>query len=182
MQGFDFLVLCTGNNDNTGNLKVYNPFLSDEECTDIITAVLVIMMCANRISQTNLAMHQITSVRKSLQALKVSFTSGTDDATKRAIICKELLSSSTNLAATLAAKRHFVSKCDGRDDVFDIDPRFMIFEFCHNILLRKSQVDLVRKLISEMSHGRSVCHQVRKSDILIVPFIADFVSVVWFRI
>ena len=153
-------MLCTGNSDNTGNLRLYNPFLSDDECVDITTAVLIVMMCANRVSQINLALHQINGVKKSLMLLKSHFMERPENNLTRDIICKELLSSSTNLAATLAAKRHFVYKYPGREDAFEIDPRFLIFEFCHNLLLRKAQIDLVRKLMGEMTEGRSICHQV----------------------
>jgi hypothetical protein len=139
---------------------MYNPFLSEEESRDIITAVLIIMMCANRLSQINMALNQVGSVRKSLRSLKNHFSvkspSDPNYAHARDVYCKELLSSSLNLAATLAARREFVTQDDSG---FEVDPRFMIFEFSHNLLLRKPQVVLVRKLLSEMAASRSVCHQ-----------------------
>lgn len=150
---------------------MYNPFLSDQECADIVTSVIIVMLCANRISQINLAMHQINAVKKSLALLKACLTENPNDHATRSIICKELLSSSTNLAATLAAKRHFVTN---RDGAFEVDPRFLVFEFCHNILLRKSQIELVRKLMGEMVHGRSVCHQVCQPPLFVVALIVKF--------
>lgn len=145
---------------------MYNPFLTKEESNEIINAVLLVMMCANRLSQTNMALHQVHSVNKSLRALKKYFTtnnnssSGQNDSkllSQRNVLTKELFSSSSNLAATLAAKREFVSTLSNNQ--FDIDPRFLIFEFCHNILLRKPQVVLVRKLLEEMRASKSVCYQ-----------------------
>ena len=53
---------------------MYNPFLTQEESSEIINAVLLVMMCANRLSQTNMALHQVHSVNKSLRALKKHFT------------------------------------------------------------------------------------------------------------
>lgn len=110
------------------------------------------MMSVNRISQINLAAAQANGVLKILKALQAA----TDDK-RRHVLYKELGSSSSNLAATLNARREFTSPSGNH--AFDIDPRFMLFEFCHNILLRKPQVDLICKLVSELKAGKSVCHQ-----------------------
>ena len=70
---------------------------------------------------------------------------------------KECLTQSDNLAVTLTMRRNYtVPVAPG---VFEIDPRFLLFEFCHGLLLRPSQVQLVNKLLAEMELGHSVCHQ-----------------------
>ena len=70
---------------------------------------------------------------------------------------KECLTQSDNLAVTLTMRRNYtVPVAPG---VFEIDPRFLLFEFCHGLLLRPSQVQLVNKLLTEMELGHSVCHQ-----------------------
>ena len=71
---------------------------------------------------------------------------------------KEILTQSDNLAVTLAMRRNYTVPLPA--GVFEIDPRFLLFEFCHGLLLRPSQVQLVTKLLAEMEAGHSVCHQV----------------------
>ena len=40
-----------------------------------------------------------------------------------------------------------------------LDPRFLVFEFCANIVLRPQQVELLGKLVAGAREGRSLCHQ-----------------------
>jgi len=72
---------------------------------------------------------------------------------------RELDTAAQTLAASLSACRHYVVPDSSKKGVFQIDPRFLLFEFSHGILLRKSQVTLVRKLIQNIRDGKSVCHQ-----------------------
>lgn len=139
--------------DSSGDLCRFNPFLSDVEADGVTCSVLLLMMSANRISHVNLALQQSRSLLKLLNNLKKSTVD-----VLRERIRKELLSQSENLAATLASRRHYGRKLSAGS--FEIDPRFLLFEFCHGLLLRGAQVHLVRKLLGQMDIGQSVCHQV----------------------
>ncbi|CAM9179352.1 unnamed protein product, partial [Ectocarpus fasciculatus] len=155
---FSFISASTATSDASGNLRRYCPFMSTEEEEGLTSCALLLMMAVNRIAQVNLAMMQTRSVMKLLSSLKAALarhellTSSTV-----LIIYKELASSSANLAATLSARRDFSSSLGGGK--YEVDPRFLLFEFCHNLLLRPPQVKLVRKLLVEIQNGKSVCHQ-----------------------
>lgn len=41
----------------------------------------------------------------------------------------------------------------------EFDPRYLVFEFTYSLMLRKSQVILVNKLMDALRNGRSMCHQ-----------------------
>ena len=124
-----------------------------------MNCTLLLMMAVNRISQTNLALMQTRSVLKLLNGVKMALASGAPrESSQLNVLYKELLSSSGNLAATLSTKREFASALGGGK--FQVDPRFLLFEFCHNLLLRPPQVKLVKKLMSDIQAGRSVCTQV----------------------
>ena len=43
--------------------------------------------------------------------------------------------------------------------MYTFDPRYLVFEFAHNILLRKTQVELVNKFVDSMKNDKSLCHQ-----------------------
>ena len=154
VQPFDFLAGSTAVTDMVGgDLCTLNPFLSPTEVNGIHTCVLVLMMVSNRINQSNLALLQARSLLKLLNNVIANSVDPGSDKCK-----KELVSFADTLAATLAAKRHFGICLGG--GVFEIDPRFLLFEYCHGLLLRKSQVDLIRKLMQNMVEGKSACHQV----------------------
>ena len=121
---------------------------------------MLLMMTANRISHANLALQQTRSLLKLLNDLAKQSSEAAKERTR-----KELYSLSENLAATLASRRFYVSQVDAA--TFEVDPRFLLFEFCHGLLLRNSQVQLVRKLMGEMERGVSVCHQVTAASAMV---------------
>ncbi len=113
------------------------------------------MMVANRVNLANLAIQQARNLLKMLYSLQ----KGT--AANPTRMLKELLSLADTLASTITSKRFYVDQAS--PGFYDIDPRFLLFEYCHGLLLRNSQVQLVRKLMSDMQAGRSVCHQVKSN-------------------
>jgi hypothetical protein len=129
-----------------------NPFLTSADADGVHCCIMLLMMTCNRISHVNLALQQAESLLKILNSLQKCST----DKLRQQILT-ELSSSSDNLASTLAAKRNFTKNLG--NNKFSIDPRFLLFEFCHGLILRPSQVTLVNKLVNEMEGGRSVCHQ-----------------------
>ena len=122
------------------------------------------MFTANRINQTNLALVQAKGVFKILNKIKTIVASTTtttptsDNISELNKLWKELASVSAVLATTLTAKREYCINL--KTGSYEIDPRLLLFEFCHSLLLRKSQVQLIRKLLEDINSGRSVCHQV----------------------
>jgi hypothetical protein len=141
---------------NLGGLCRYNPFLSPLESDGITCATMLVMMTSNRVSLANNALNQ---ARKLLKLLSLIASQSADNLkSSRDRLIKELNSSAENLATILASRRQYSVQV--APNCYDIDPRFLIFEYCHGLLLRKSQVQLIRKLIADMDNNRSICHQV----------------------
>ena len=135
--------------------------LSALDADGLICAAMLLMMTVNRISHATLALQQARGLLKVLKQLhKISANPTNDRNAQEAAVGrlhKDLLTQGDNLAVTLAMRRNYsVPVAQG---VFEIDPRFLLFEFCHGLLLRPSQVQLVTKLLGEMEAGNSVCHQ-----------------------
>ena len=115
------------------------------------------MLTANRINQTNLALLQARGLFRLLSNLK-SIGASESNGIQARRIRKELASSGALLAATLANRREYsIALGDG---TYELDPRFLLFEFCHSLILRKSQVQLVSRLVGEVKSGGSACCQV----------------------
>ncbi|KAJ1607845.1 putative EF hand domain-containing protein [Cryptosporidium canis] len=81
-----------------------------------------------------------------------------------------------NVARVLHSQRHYMKlinqktrepiqskdqleMMNSEDLVALYDPRFLVFEFAYNILLRKDQVELILKLYHSATNGTSICHQ-----------------------
>ena len=62
-------------------------------------------------------------------------------------------------AGTCMAQRHFVVQRMEGNDILAADPRMLAFEFIFSIMLRKSQVRLVRLFVDSVTRNESKCHQ-----------------------
>ena len=153
LQDMEYLAASVATSDESGNLRRCNPFLNPEDAECLACSLMMLMMTINRINHVNLALQQSRGVLKLLKALQKEGQNGPNSPRIR----KELLSLSENLAVTLANKRHYSSELG--NGAYQLDPRFLLFEFSHGLLLRQSQVILVRRLLEDMRTGKSVCHQ-----------------------
>lgn len=154
---FDFLSACTATADTRGDLSLYNIFLTDGDIQSIMCCTMFLMMSSNRVSHATLAIQQARNVVKLLQELQKIEKNANSDKDNAERIKKELLSLSDTLAVTLTNKRYYT--VDRGQGVYQMDPRFLLFEFCHGLVLRQAQVKLVHKLLDEIKNGRSVCNQ-----------------------
>ena len=150
---FVFLSASTATSDAAGDLLRWSPFLTRAEIDSIVNCTLLLMLTTNRINHSILALQQCRSLSKLLKALQ----NPKIDSVQSERLKKEILSLGENLAATLGNKRQFTKEISS--GVFELDPRFLHFEFSHGLVLRSSQVHLIRRLMQDMTENKSVCHQ-----------------------
>lgn len=146
------MAAAVASNDVAADLHRCNPFLQEEDVIGVQTATLALMLVYSRISQSNVVLLQLRGILKTLSALKAAANPKDTPA-----LLKELLALSELCGATITMPRNFCQAVSS--SVFEVDPRFLLFEFCHGITLRPSQVVLVRKLMTDMAEGRSACTQ-----------------------
>jgi hypothetical protein len=130
--------------------------LSASNADGLFSFAMILMMISIRISLSNLALTQSRSLYKLLRQLQ-SATTATSESINITRTIKESISLAETLVTTIASRRYYL-KSHAEDII--VEPRFLLFEFCHGVLLRNSQVDLVQKLIKKMELGQSICHQV----------------------
>ena len=152
---FDLLAAATATTDVCGDITLYSPFISSKEKrrSDLLHDAAP-NGGQSHLSQATLSIVNIRKVQRLLKELKQKAASGHGDADR---VRKEISSQSDNLAAILANRRHYAKPAG--QGVYEVDPRFLLFEYCHGLLLRESQVSLVHRLLGEVEAGRSVCHQ-----------------------
>jgi len=130
------------------DLRKLNPYLSESNVAAISGLVGSILLHTNRVGQTNRALLDARHLLSLLQGLKQS------KAGPAGQMSTHLSMGGKALARALATERHYMD-IDG--SVFD--PRFLVFEFCWNIVLRKKQVEMVREFVGAIRSGRSMVKQ-----------------------
>jgi hypothetical protein len=65
------------------------------------------------------------------------------------------------LSELLATRRGYTTMVSGGSDAdyATYDPRFLLFEFTSNVILRHAQIALVDRFVHAFGEGRSLCHQ-----------------------
>ena len=126
--------------------RALNPFV--REATFAVTMQLVARMLlhANRVGHANRA---IDSCRAAIALLRKALELRGDEVAVPAALVAGLKQQSSTLASLLDAKRAFIDRADGGEH-FTFDPRFLVFEFTWNMLLRARQVQLVREFAASV--------------------------------
>jgi Protein of unknown function (DUF3638)/Protein of unknown function (DUF3645) len=135
------------------DLRMLNPFLSDSHIELVTQLTTAAVFCTNRIGCLHRALASCSSLIDSVNTLVADGVSQSLSADSARNI--ELLSSS--LAKLLSVKRHFVTRDD--NDILEFDPRFLVFEYVFNIVLRKQQVRLVHTFVDAALRNESMVHQ-----------------------
>ena len=131
----ELLLQCTMSIEGVDKLVRLNPFISRDQAESIISLCVLFMFVSSRIDHAERCLSTARAV------LKSSSSSGEKDRLQ-----------SEKLAQLLRTKRHYIS-----NNTFD--PRLLAFEFIHNIILRKSQVDLINTFKQKIKSQQSTCHQ-----------------------
>jgi hypothetical protein len=153
----DYLCACLLSTHMQDDIHAVNPFLppgSDQRIIDLIQALML------RVSRLGHAFRTIALAVELIAMLrgvtKLSRT-GAEGESEREVAHKALVFKSSALATALVTKRFcfgkdaFVSNSSAADDSLLFEPRFLLFEYLFNILLRKQQVRLINTFLSSKS-------------------------------
>ena len=145
----DVIIQCFLSSEGNNSLRVINPLLSDEDTNDIFDGTASILCLGCRIAQTSRCIMKVTGLLKAMERL-CSAASPTN------LHFQDVTLKSDDFSQNLVAARHFIKIAEGGQYAFD--PRYLVFEFAHNILLRKSQCELVDKFRQSIEENGSLCH------------------------
>jgi hypothetical protein len=142
---------------SAGDLKILNPF--QENPDQVLDLVVASILHASRVGQVNRSLIEAKELQAELKKLQARLSKpwGADGDEAK---IKETVSRLTHKADTLAnilnTKRYYMRKGDqGR--VYD--PRFLLFEFTWNLVLRKAQIDLVHEFLDNVRAGKPIVKQ-----------------------
>mmetsp|Transcript_74196 Transcript_74196/g.197960 ORF Transcript_74196/g.197960 Transcript_74196/m.197960 type:complete len:3050 (-) Transcript_74196:601-9750(-) len=143
---FGSLISSRGEED----VRVVNPYLSSARLDAIVQLVMLTMLRANRMGHISRCVGTAIGLLKLLRrALEPQARGET--------LLPMLLQAVDDLADVLCAGRHY-GKASRAKEV-ELDPRFLIFEFAWNLLLRQKQVEIVRDFVECVRSGGSKVKQ-----------------------
>ena len=158
---FEYLVTSLLSTGMDADMMLHNPFLTPQQILVIRDITVAIMFHTNRIGQINRCLIEAFDLMKLLRSLQKVGSSGrgpADVTLKQALILK-----ATTLASNLATKRHYLRESRRNEKnipVFAFDPRYAVFEFSDNLVLRDSQISLVDRYVQQTQvEGKSLCSQ-----------------------
>ena len=126
----------------SSDLTALNPHLPDAVGGCLLQLVTIAILRANRIGQTNRcigAVKQLTT----LLSKQLSIVSPAERTKGRTSVMPKISQHAEAILGQLSAKRHFMEAAGGEPGSFSFDPRFLVFEFTWNIMLRKKQIEIV---------------------------------------
>ena len=153
----DFLICLLISSKSIDDLRNANPFITPVAAAEIFDELVWAVLHASRVGQLN----RCLSDAHGLLALLTPRAGTFGDEAASALALK-----SQSLAEQMMTRRHYVDAHS--DPLLDehasgmglvYDPRYLLFEFTHNIVLRKAQVELVREFVACVREGRPLVKQ-----------------------
>ncbi|KDO28986.1 hypothetical protein SPRG_20090 [Saprolegnia parasitica CBS 223.65] len=144
---FAYLASTLASSDMAGDLARKNPFVDVAQLPTVLQLVQLVLFCANRMSHLNRLIGSAAAL-KSLVESHVLYQN--QDASR-------MLHASQDVANGLLASRHYLKERDGQ--TYAYDPRYLLFEFVFELLLRQRQVEMVESFMTSMHNGVSRVQQ-----------------------
>lgn len=152
----DFVTACLLSSDARSELLKLNPFLAPGAETEILECTATFCLRLNRIGHINRCIALATHLRSLLKTFE---NTSPRDAEERSVQTKNVLFKSTELARALGVSRYSMGRTAGFTDDDLYEPRYLVFEYLFNILLRGQQVQLLRTFIEAVRRGDSKVEQ-----------------------
>jgi hypothetical protein len=160
---FEFIVGALLSSNAVGDLQQVNPYLSESNVEKMFDIVVIAILSANRVSQANRCLNDVQALQGLLKQ-SGKLKSGMTDISLLAALNQK----SQGLATQLMAQRYYVNKDD-----HSYDPRYLVFEYVgeSQIMLRKAQVEMVRKFVAATAVVKQMIMGAGKTTV-IAPLLA----------
>ncbi|KNC48811.1 uncharacterized protein AMSG_00592 [Thecamonas trahens ATCC 50062] len=141
---FDHVTCTLLSDDAAVELRAVNPFLGDDGVATILELTQATLLHATRVAHVNRVVAAATQVQATLASLtkRVQTGAGAD-----AAFASKVQYEVSNLGELLVCERHYGGVESG-SGAFSYDPRFLVFEYIFDILLRQRQVEMVNDFVA----------------------------------
>lgn len=157
-----YVISCLACSTAEADWRQLNPFLTSERCAAVEGLLVSAVLRANRVGHINRASEGIKELisllTKAQRVVPPSSVLGNVDLTHAEKSLLDALVASISqkadsVAGILATKRCYMS------EDFEYDPRFLIFEFTWNLVLRARQRELITQMYTSVMEKRSMVQQ-----------------------
>ena len=138
------------------DLTTLNPHLPETVGIRLLQAVTIAILRSSRIGQTNRCIAAVKQLTL-LLTKQLIIASPAARAKGRTSVVPKIQQYSEAILNELTARRHFFTGAEDQRSSFD--PRFLVFEFTWNILLRKKQIEIVLDLMDNLKREQSKVKQ-----------------------
>mmetsp|Transcript_28857 Transcript_28857/g.48961 ORF Transcript_28857/g.48961 Transcript_28857/m.48961 type:complete len:2411 (-) Transcript_28857:179-7411(-) len=159
---FDHLVAVLLSSVMVYDVKKVNPFLASEEVNQLMDAVVGVILRISRMGQINrclLDLHELLDLLQN-NLPKLAKEGALKDARTHEAVRASIIQKTSQLVGNLTCKRHYMKEGEGEEGggLF-YDPRYLVFEFTWNLILRKKQINLIDSFMRTAAEGKSSVRQ-----------------------
>jgi len=152
---FEFTVGCLLSTQAFEDWHKLNPYLDPDVFRSVTQLVIHVMLHAGRLGHINRTLAAVQTLAKSLKNYRK-----TTDVNAKNLQMSAIQQKADFLATLLVQQRHCIFQsppAEGNKMFFD--PRFLVFEFTWNIIMRKAQVDMVNEFMDKLRRNESSVRQ-----------------------
>lgn len=146
----EFLFSSILSSKGAEDLQRLNPYLDPHHVDTVMQLVQLGMLRANRLGHLSRCIGATVLLLKLLRGAVENKPAHTS--------FPKFIQAADDIASIISAGRHFVSSVETSGAV-RLDPRFLIFEFTWNLLLRQKQVEIVHDFVAQIKSGNSKVKQ-----------------------
>jgi hypothetical protein len=160
--GLEYLTGLLISSQSGTDLLRLNPFLNMSTGVEqrIIDTLTIFCLRVNRVGHINRCLAMAEELILMLKGLvSLHGKSGREGQNERRIFYMALMYKTSDLAKALALRRQIVGGRALFGGQYDYDPRFLVFEYLFNILIRGQQVRLLNTFVNASRHGESKVQQ-----------------------
>ena len=146
----EYLVASLCSSTASKEWRQINPFLKEETCDSLLSLVSIAVLRANRVGHINRVCEGVQELQTLLSKIIAVVDDHNDNRGYIDAVCSAACQKADNVASQLVAARVYIDK-----ETNAFDPRFLIFEFTWNLVLRKRQRELILEMFHSVSTGKS---------------------------
>ena len=149
-----FLFASTLSTTLRDDMKRLNPYIENSDMDVILRILIATIMRSSRVGHINRCILMAIKVQKLLK--KAETASSSSEMSTLGVKAEQI---SKSFAKLLMTKRHFMARSKEVKGAWNFDPRYLLFEFTWNIILRPKQYFMVVDFVEHLKQGKSKVKQ-----------------------
>jgi len=152
--GVEFIIALLTSSVAEADMKQVNPFLNNQQAQELLVLTSITLCHANRVGQLNRVLTTSRKLGKMLTELHSMIDLNVAaDPQGKIDLRQRLVQQVQGISSDLVSQRFYMNA------ERKFDPRYLVFEFIWNIVLRDAQVEMIDEFLKVLHAGGSLCRQ-----------------------